>query len=73
MEKLMNLTPREKDKPVIALAALVARTVDVMSYAIDPESAARLWSLGEQLLRPEDACFLSSPKHGLAGLERKAR
>ena len=38
----MNLTPREKDKLMIALAALVARTVGVMPYAIDPESAARL-------------------------------
>jgi hypothetical protein len=68
MEKLMNLTPREKDKLMIALAALVARTVGVMPYAIDPESAARLWSLSEQLLRlkPEDACFLSLPEHRLA-------
>ena len=30
----MNLTPREKDKLMIALAALVARTVGVMHYAI---------------------------------------
>jgi hypothetical protein len=68
MEKLMNLTPCEKDKLMIAHAALVAGTVGVMPYAIDPESAARLWSLSEQLLRlkPEDACFLSSPKHRLA-------
>ena len=66
----MNLTPREKDKLMIALAALVARTVDVMPYAIDPESAARLWSLSEQLLRlkPEDACFLSSPEQRHAGV-----
>ena len=44
------------------------RTVGVMPYAIDPESAARLWSLSEQLLRPKPrhACFLSSPKHRLA-------
>jgi urease gamma subunit len=34
MEKLMNLTPREKDKLMIAVAALVARTVGVMPYAI---------------------------------------
>jgi urease gamma subunit len=34
MAKLMNLTPREKDKPMIAFAALVARTVGVMPYAI---------------------------------------
>ena len=56
----MNLTPREKDKFVIALAALVARTVGVMPYAIDPESAARLWSLSEQLLRlkPQATLFL---------------
>jgi urease gamma subunit len=30
----MNLTPREKDKLMIALAALDARTVGVMPYAI---------------------------------------
>jgi hypothetical protein len=36
------------------------RTVGVMPYAIDPESAARLWSLSEQLLRlkPQARLFL---------------
>jgi hypothetical protein len=36
------------------------RTVGVMPYAIDSESAARLWSLSEQLLRlkPQARLFL---------------
>src|ERR1700757_1820940 len=41
MEKLMNLTPREKDKLMIALAALVARGRPVRGLKLNyPESIA---------------------------------
>ena len=70
----MNLTPREKDKLVIALAALVARTVGVMPYAIDAESPARLLELERAALETQtQARLLLSLNIGLPGLERKAR
>ena len=65
----MNLTPREKDKLMIALAALVARTVGVMPYAIYPEfgcSSLELERAALETQTPGDACFLSSPEHRLA-------